>query len=97
MTTVVRRFAFGAVCWLLLAGAGYAQQATLSGTITDASGGVLPGVTVTATHEATGNIFTAVTDERGGYRLVVRPGRVPHPRRAPGLHDASTAEAWSCC
>ena len=74
MTTVVGRLLLGTVCWLLLAGIGYAQQATLSGTITDASGGVLPGVTITATHEASGNVFTTVTDERGGYRLVVRPG-----------------------
>ena len=29
-----------------------AQDATITGTITDATGGVLPGVTVTATHEA---------------------------------------------
>ncbi len=74
MATVVARSVVGAVCWLLLAGIGYAQQATLGGTIADASGGVLPGVTITATHEASGNIFTTVTDERGSYRLVVRPG-----------------------
>ena len=54
--------------------AGYAQEATVSGTITDATGGVLPGVTVTAVHEATGNTFVAVTDERGAYRLPLRIG-----------------------
>ena len=31
---------------------GFAQEATLSGTITDSTGGVLPGVTVTAEHSA---------------------------------------------
>src|SRR5205823_9340121 len=51
-----------------------AQEATLSGTVTDSTGGVLPGVTVTATHEATGNTFVAVTDERGGYRIPARIG-----------------------
>ena len=51
-----------------------AQEAVLTGTITDATGGVLPGVTVTASHEATGNRFVAVTDERGIYRLPVRVG-----------------------
>ncbi|HYS25403.1 MAG TPA: hypothetical protein VEP46_07360, partial [Vicinamibacterales bacterium] len=40
----------------------FAQEATLSGTITDSTGGVLPGVTVTALHEATGNTFLAVAD-----------------------------------
>ena len=54
---------------------GHAQQeATLSGTVTDATGGVLPGVTVTAVHEASGNTFTAVTDGGGRYRIPVRTG-----------------------
>src|SRR5262245_9420360 len=52
----------------------FAQEATLSGTINDASGGVLPGVTVTAKHAATGNTFEAVTDEKGSFRAPVRTG-----------------------
>ena len=52
----------------------YAQDATLSGTVKDNTGGVLPGVTVTATNEASGNTFTSVTDERGIYRIPVRAG-----------------------
>ena len=52
----------------------HAQEAAVSGTITDSSGGVLPGVTVRAVHEATGNAFETVTDERGAYRLAVRTG-----------------------
>jgi hypothetical protein len=51
-----------------------AQDATLSGTIKDNTGGVLPGVTVTATNEASGNTFNSVTDERGIYRIPVRAG-----------------------
>src|SRR5688572_7018357 len=53
---------------------GYAQDAAIVGTVTDSTGGVLPGVTITAVHEATGNTFTTVTDERGAYRLPVRIG-----------------------
>jgi hypothetical protein len=53
---------------------GYAQDATLSGAVTDTTGGVLPGVTVTALLEASGNTFVAVSDERGAYRLPVRIG-----------------------
>ncbi|MBI3048930.1 MAG: TonB-dependent receptor [Acidobacteria bacterium] len=69
--------------WLLAAGVALllgvpstaaAQEAALTGTITDATGGVLPGVTVTAVHEATGNRFVAVTDERGIYRIPARVG-----------------------
>ena len=52
----------------------YAQEATLSGTIVDSTNSVLPGVTVTAIHQATGNRFVAVTDGRGSYRLPVRVG-----------------------
>ena len=51
-----------------------AQEATFTGTVTDATGGVLPGVTITAVHAASGNTFTTVTDERGEFRLPVRVG-----------------------
>src|SRR3989442_1587512 len=51
-----------------------AQEATVRGTVTDSTGGVVPGVTITATHEASGNTFVAVTDARGQYRLPVRTG-----------------------
>ena len=49
-------------------------EAIITGVVTDSSGGVLPGVTVTAIHEATGNTFTSVTDERGIYRMQARVG-----------------------
>ena len=52
----------------------HAQDATLTGTIVDTTGGVLPGVSVIAVHEASGNTFETTTDERGGFRLLVRPG-----------------------
>jgi hypothetical protein len=54
--------------------AGYAQEAVLAGMVTDSTGGVLPGVTVSAIHEATGNRFQTVTDERGLYRIPARVG-----------------------
>jgi len=53
---------------------GYAQDSTLTGTATDSSGGVLPGVTVTATNTESGNTFVGVSDERGNFRLPVRIG-----------------------
>src|SRR6267142_2125186 len=61
---------------LILPMTAHAQEAAVSGTITDASGGVLPGVTVRALHEATGNAFETVTDSRGAYRLAVRTGAI---------------------
>jgi hypothetical protein len=51
-----------------------AQEATFTGTITDATGGVLPGATVTAIHDTSGNTFVGVTDGRGEFRLPVRVG-----------------------
>ena len=53
---------------------GYAQEAIITGIVTDSTGGVLPGVTVTATHTATGNTFFSVTDDRGVYRIPARIG-----------------------
>jgi hypothetical protein len=51
-----------------------AQEATFAGAVTDSTGAVLPGVTITAVHTASGNTFTTVTDERGEFRLPVRVG-----------------------
>ena len=59
---------------LIVPGFAFAQEATLAGSVTDSTGGVLPGVTITAVHEASGNTFTTVTDERGEFRLPVRVG-----------------------
>ena len=63
------------ICALIAVPAsGYAQEAVLTGTVTDSTGGVLPGVTVVAVNEATGNRFEAVTDENGIYRIPARVG-----------------------
>ena len=59
---------------LVLPIAAYAQEAALTGIVSDSTGGVLPGVTVTAVLEATGNRFEAVTDANGAYRIPVRVG-----------------------
>ena len=62
-----------------------AQEASLVGAVSDSSGGVLPGVTVTATHAASGNTFQAVTDERGAFRLPVRIGAFDVLVELPGF------------
>src|SRR5258706_2325630 len=60
---------------VLLPALSFAQtEAVITGVVTDSSGGVLPGVTVTAVHDATGNTFTSVTDERGVFRMQARVG-----------------------
>lgn len=42
---------------------------TVTGTVTDATGAVLPGVTITATHLATGGQRTVASDPTGGFQL----------------------------
>ena len=64
---------------------GFAQEAVLTGTITDTTGGVLPGVTVTAVHEATGNTFVGVTDENGTFRIPARIGAYRLTAELPGF------------
>ena len=76
VNAITGRRVLGAILLMvILAGAASAQEATLVGTATDTSGGAMPGVTVTAIHEATGNSFEAVTDVRGAFRIPVRVGQ----------------------
>lgn len=52
-----------------------AQEASVIGTVSDATKAVLPGVTVTATNSATGVATAAVSDEAGRFRLLnLQPG-----------------------
>src|SRR5437773_5400156 len=76
MRNSVRAISFLLVT-LLIAGALLAQsQATtgvIEGTVTDANGGVLPGVTITVRNTATNYVQTAVTDSDGRFRVVLLP------------------------
>src|SRR6266545_4780682 len=84
IATVLRRLLFvGAIVTLPVTA--YAQEATVIGTVTDSTGGVLPGVTVTALHGASGNTFEAVTDERGTYRIAARAGVYRVTAALPGF------------
>src|SRR2546422_215155 len=89
MRSVGSGYVFGALvaigAILMLPICGHAQESTVSGTVTDPTGAVIPGVTVTATHTETGNKFEAVTDERGGYRLLVRVGNYRMTAGLPGF------------
>src|SRR5512145_76208 len=49
------------------------SQAEIRGTVTDQSGGGLPGVTVTATHVDTGALRTTVTSETGVFLMPALP------------------------
>src|ERR1051325_8011592 len=70
-----------AVC--LFATASLAQEginASLSGTVSDTSGALIPGVEVTAKNTATGVASTTITNETGTYRF---------PSLQPGTYEAA--------
>src|SRR3989442_12635566 len=56
--------------------ASFAQKTTgdVTGTVTDTTGAVLPGVTVTAVCTATNLTRTAITDAQGGFSIPELPG-----------------------
>ena len=54
---------------LLVSATGWAQDSRISGTVTDATGGVIPGVEVAVTNLATGVSRQAVTDDSGRYTV----------------------------
>jgi hypothetical protein len=62
---------------LILAAPAFAQSqaanGSIEGTVVDASGGVLPGVTVTVTNTDTGAVRAVVTNESGLYRAPLLP------------------------
>lgn len=59
------------------------------GTVTDSSGGVLPGVTVTVTNDDTGLLRTAVTDNDGNYVVTALPvGRYTVAAELQGFRKA---------
>ena len=67
---------------LLISSAAFAQgTAQLNGRVTDESGAVLPGVTVTATQTDTAATRTAVTDETGAW-ADAEPADRPVPARS---------------
>jgi len=55
------------VCTGLLAGSAFAQQGQINGVVTDSSGGVIPGATVTATEAGTGFSQATVSGANGRY------------------------------
>ena len=70
MRRIPRAVVVGVLSLLLTGGIAWAQAtAELNGRVTDESGAVLPGVTVTATQTDTGVTRTVVTDETGIYAM----------------------------
>ena len=78
--------------WWAVAGTAHAQVTTADvvGRVTDASGGALPGATVTITNPATGDTRTQVTGDTGDYTFALLPiGRYTIEHRAAGLRPVT--------
>src|SRR6185369_10031590 len=76
---------------LFLAVSGFAQvgvNATLSGTVSDSSGALVPGVSIAATNTATGVVSSTVTNEAGTYRYPsLQPGSYEVKASLPGFQS----------
>jgi len=76
MIRVVRRFAFLILVLFAASAAAQDTTGTILGTITDASGAVLPGVTISVKNVDTSQARTIVSDSAGRYRVpLLQPGR----------------------
>ena len=65
------------------------QDASLSGTVTDTTGFILPGVTVEARDAAGDQAGTAVTDGAGLFTISLPPGTYQVTFTLPGFQDAA--------
>jgi Carboxypeptidase regulatory-like domain len=88
---VIRAFMRTFLIVLLLACPVFVPAATtgsISGTVKDPSGGVIPGVSLSVTNPATGVENKAVTDTKGFYSFPSLPvGRYDVKLMAPGFHE----------
>src|SRR4029078_11381639 len=79
------RCGIGVVVCLFLAISGFAQvgvNATLSGTVSDPSGALVPGVSIAASNTATGVVSAGLTNEAGTYR---------YPSLQPGIYEVKAS------
>src|SRR2546425_11286087 len=74
------------LCLLATTSFGQANNATLTGTVADSTGAVLPGVSITATNNGTGIVSTLLTNEAGAYTIqALLPGRYTVAAELPGF------------
>src|SRR5262250_1205613 len=76
------------VCSLFLSVSGFSQSvnATVGGTVADASGALIPGVTVIATNVGTNIANTTVSNESGAYNFpALQPGTYKVSAELPGF------------
>ena len=83
-----------ALCLLPVSLAAQAVTGTILGAITDTSGAVMPGVTVTLTNAGTGLVRVVVTDSNGEYTAPSLPtGRYIVKAELPGFKTVNVPDA----
>src|SRR3989441_10343700 len=88
----MRRLIAWGILTLILSTPAFGQStyATVSGTVTDSSGAVLPGVSLTATNNATGVVTTVISNEAGAYNFAsLLPGVYKVSAELPGFQTRS--------
>ena len=98
MRRIIRALSLACMALVLAPGASAQETtATISGTVTDQTGGTLPGATVTARHVGKGITTEAVTSKTGRYTLaflpigdyeltIAMPGFISHNAKNISLH-----------
>jgi hypothetical protein len=77
-------------CLLSVSAFAQLNNATFTGTVSDSTKAVLPGVTITATNTATGVVLTNVTNEAGAYTILsLLPGTYTVTAELPGFQKAN--------
>ncbi len=91
-STPVRLLLLPAIFFFLTSSAFAQYGASLEGTVTDKSGAVVSGATVTITNQATGVSRNTVSGEAGSYRISgLPPGRYQVVVESAGFKKSSTA------
>jgi hypothetical protein len=90
---VHRLLLLGFLVFVAATGSAFAQTATIIGTVTDQTKGILPGATIAATNLETGIQTTAISGQAGEYRLQqLSPGRYRLQAELSGFSTVTVAQ-----
>ena len=87
----MRRYVGAAILFgLLLVNTAFSQNGQVAGSVSDASGALIPGVTITATNTGTGVTTTTVTNDSGAYTFPsLQPGVYRMSAELPGFQTST--------